>query len=357
MIILTNTGSGSDTLTLQAITASSALTCHASYVDNAGGSIFTPGRTNTIFAAAGTMTVVPAPATGSYRTVKTLSVYNSSATVSCQLQVNHVTTIAGQQNVALLTITLLPGYCCQYNEGMGFETIGADGQNKVTIQKGRLLKTSILTYAGAAATPTFTCGPNTNTLKIRGCGGGGGGGPTTSVASAAGAGGGGGAGGSLEWVVAVTPNLQCTYTVGAGGASGASGTASTFVVSGVTATASFGLLGATGTGTVTVTVHAGGGCNAQSTNGTVNGKGAPGGYGVVPLVGAGTTEIVASGRGGSSSFDLFGGGGGGVGITGAGNGIAGTGYGAGGSGATCGASTANTGGPGTNGVWIVEEYS
>ena len=143
MIILTQTASGADTITLANSTASSTLLVHASWVDWDGSTTFTPGRLNSPILTNGTTTVVTAPASGSYRTVKFLSIQNNY-TAAVALTVTHVTTFAGQSNAVLLTVTLPVGYSLVYNDGVGWTTVGAGGQQIVTQQSGRLLKTTIL---------------------------------------------------------------------------------------------------------------------------------------------------------------------------------------------------------------------
>lgn len=343
MILLTNTVSGTDTITVTNTTASSTLQIHASYVDWDGSSTFTPGRKNSSVVSNTTTTAVNYPAINSYRTVKFLSIYNSYTT-AVVVVVSLYTTYSGDSGAQLISITLPKGYTLVYSDNSGWATLDQAGHTVQTTagSSGRLQR-----YAALTSGTSYTVGPGTNTIRVFMWGGGNSGGTTTSVASAAGASGGGGSGGYAEWVVAVTPSTSYTYAIGAAG-----GGSTTFVVGATTVTAKGGSAGAAGTGTTTVTTKAGGAGAAVSTNGTVNGAGAPGGYGMVPAVNSGTTEIVSGGRGGSTNV-----GGGGVGKITASAGAAGTGYGAGGSGGTCGASTANSGGVGTAGLIIVEEYS
>jgi hypothetical protein len=86
-----------------------------------------------------------------------------------------------------------------------------------------------------------------------------------------------------------------------------------------------------------------------ATNGDLNAGGEPGRPGVVLIV---ATPIVASGPGGPSVF-----GGGGLGIVAVGNGNNASGFGAGGGGSATGASAVRTGGNGTAGCIVVEEYT
>lgn len=85
MLLLTSTSD-----LIQVITGSAgAVDVHASWVDNASGTI-TPGRTNTAnISTAATTTVVASPAASTQRNVKLLVVYNTSATVSNLVTVQH----------------------------------------------------------------------------------------------------------------------------------------------------------------------------------------------------------------------------------------------------------------------------
>lgn len=206
-----------------------------------------------------------------------------------------------------------------------------------------------------SAGTTFTTGPNTNKIILRMVGAGGGGSGCTSVAAAAAAGGGGGAGGYAEKEFPVTPNTAYTYAIGAAG-TGASGAAgnnggdTTFTGPGaVTVTAKGGSGAPIGTAATTLVARAGGAGGTVSTGGDVNSGGAPGDGGVTLIV---ATPILLSGNGGSSQF-----GSGGLGLVAAGNGNNGLGFGAGGGGSATGASAVRTGGNGTGGFIVVEEYT
>ena len=87
MILLTST-----TDLIQIITGSgvSTINVHASYVDaNFTTAAITPTRTNTLITTATTTTVVGSPAASTQRTVRALTVYNSSAS-SNLITINHV---------------------------------------------------------------------------------------------------------------------------------------------------------------------------------------------------------------------------------------------------------------------------
>jgi hypothetical protein len=86
--------------------ASSDIEVHASWVDNAAGTI-TPGRTNTAsITTATTTTVVGSPGASTQRNVKHLSITNNHASVSCNVAVEHTD---GTNVVELRAVNLLIG--------------------------------------------------------------------------------------------------------------------------------------------------------------------------------------------------------------------------------------------------------
>jgi len=91
---------------------------HASFVDLglSTGSVV-PGALDTVIVAAATTTIVPAPAAGTDRNVKFLSVQNTSA-LPCPVAIQ---SFDAARTVNLFAITLQPGYTIQYNsDGSGF---------------------------------------------------------------------------------------------------------------------------------------------------------------------------------------------------------------------------------------------
>jgi hypothetical protein len=323
-----------------------SLQVHASYVDLPASGQPVASDTNTIITTATTTTVVASPAASTTRNVKTLSICNTDAANSDTVTVNHVGAV---NTVRLVKLTLLAGYTLCWTDEAGWILTDASGGRVETPLAGRWLKTTVLTNP----TTSFTTGPSTNTVRLRGVGGGGAGGGCTSVASAAGAAGGGGGGGYLEKLVAVTPNT--TYAtveglggVGASGAGGGNGASSTITIGATTYTAGAGSGAVVATASASLTANAGATGNV-STNGDLNTGGQQGGPGIVLIVG---TPVLVSGSGGNSPF-----GAGGVGATAVGNGFNATGFGAGGGGAATGASTVRTGGSGSNGCWVIDEYS
>lgn len=102
MVLLTSTSD----LVRVVTDASSDIEVHASYVDNASGTI-TPGRTNTAsITTATTTTVVPSPGASVQRNVKHLSLTNNHASTPCNVSVEHTD---GTNPVELRAVNLLPG--------------------------------------------------------------------------------------------------------------------------------------------------------------------------------------------------------------------------------------------------------
>ena len=102
MLLLTST---SDVIRVVTGASVSTITVHASYVDNASGTI-TPGRTNSNITTAATTTVVASPASGAQRNVRSLMITNNNATTSNQVTIQH---FDGTTSSDLFGVTLLPG--------------------------------------------------------------------------------------------------------------------------------------------------------------------------------------------------------------------------------------------------------
>ena len=109
MLILSST---SDLVTVETSTAAS-LEVHASWMDNASGTI-TPGRTNTAAWATTTeTTVVAAAASGSQRNVKYLNIFNDHASATASINVQHTD---GTNKHSIFKGTLLAGEKAQYDQ-------------------------------------------------------------------------------------------------------------------------------------------------------------------------------------------------------------------------------------------------
>lgn len=336
MILLTSTG---DLLRITTNTAAT-LDVHASWVDNASGTI-TPGRTNTAIASATTTTVVASPAASTQRNLQTLNILNKDAALSDTVTVLHTD---GVTVVNLFTTAVGVGEQLTWLDGRGWQAFDNRGNLKTMINvAGRWIKTTALTSGTSHTTDV-----NTRNVFLRMWAGGGGGGACTTAITNSAAAGGGAAGGYAEKTFSVQGNTAYTYAIGGGGGSAAAGGITTFAVAGVTVTCNGGLAGASQTVAAPPLVSLGGATPAVSTNGDVNGGGMPGEGGNCE-----TAAIAKSGNGGSSEV-----GGAGLGRTSQGNGNAAIGRASGGGGACIlsgGIST--TGGAGTAGLIIVEEYA
>lgn len=225
--------------------------------------------------------------------------------------------------------------------GSATEYLGGDGNwGAIT---GRFLGRT--TYTGSSGTHTYNAQTNTAHVRVVGGGGGGGGAPGTTSGEAS-AGGGGSAGEVLDFVASVTGGGGEAYSIGGGGAGGTGGTggttgsSSTFI-----GTAAGGSGGLGGTATTGVNVAAGGTTASQQS---------AGGTGVA----SGVDVVAVGGPGGSSGY--IGGGGAGARHSSAGgsNGSAGRRFGSGGGGAASVANgTDRTGGAGSGGIVIIDEYT
>lgn len=318
---------------------------HASWVDLSGTTVTPDSAEVSLTTGASVIDIVASPAASTQRRIKYLGFRNRSTTVTSTLMVEKIVAAAVTE---LHKVTLLPGWSLVYNGATWFtyDNVGAVVAGPTA---GRYLRTTVLT-----AGTTFATGVDTESIRIRMVGGGGGGGGCTSVASAAAAAGGGGSGAYAEKTFDVLPSTNYTYAIGtagagASGAAGGNGGNSTFTVGGTTVTAPGGTGAPAAVAATTLTARAGGAGGVIATNGDLNSTGSPGQSGNTLIV---ATPIVKSGKGADSQF-----GSGGIGLVAVGNGNPGTGFGAGGGGSATGASTVRTGGNGTAGAIVVEEYT
>lgn len=342
MLLLTSTSD-----LLQVVTGSAVnMDVRADWVDLSGSTV-TPSRTNTPqITTATTTTVVGSPASSTQRNVQGFSIRNTDAANSNAVTVQHYD---GTTTVTIIKYTLLAGEVLFYQNNEWY-VIDASGGVKNSPSAGRLLKVSVLTSG-----TTFTSQMSTTSIRVKMVGGGGGGAGCTSVATAASYGGGGGGGSYAEKLYTGQVGNK-TYTIsigslgaGASGALGGTGGNTTFTDGTTLVTANGGIGAPVATASASLTAYAGGAGGAVSTNGDLNSGGMPGEFGV-SLVPATPTGV--SGKGGDSQY-----GSGGVGKTAVGNGNSALGFGAGGGGAATGASTVRTGGSGTAGCIVVEEYA
>lgn len=126
MLLLTSTSDK-----VQVITGSSGtIKVHASYVDNASGTI-TPTRTNTASISTNTTTdVVAAPASSTQRNVKHLSVRNTHASVTNAITVQHTD---GTTVEELWVGTLLAGESVVFDQYGGWTMYAANGNPKQAV--------------------------------------------------------------------------------------------------------------------------------------------------------------------------------------------------------------------------------
>lgn len=341
MIILSSTDS------IQIVTATGG-DCDvvASWIDDLAG-VITPGRTVTaITTATTTVNCVPAPASSTYRNVKSLMIQNKDGALSQTVTVQMLVTATAYN---LIIATLQINETLMYFDQDGWVIMDASGGIKTAAATGRFIRTTVLTTA-----VSFTTSAATNTLRVRMVGAGGGGGGATSNASNISAAGGGASGGYAEKTFTVTPSTAYTYQIGAGGPGGINGanagnngTNTFFVVGATNVVANGGPGGAAAPAAGANVLRQGGALPAQSTSGDLNAAGETGGFGYSI-----TTTTALSGCGGSSLF-----GGGGLATNANGNGAAAVNFGSGGAGAlTVGAANA-TGGLGSIGVIIVDEFT
>ena len=101
---------------------------HVSYVewDPGSGTDPTPGRQNTTISTATTTTICSAPASGFFRTIKTIHIRNRHATTANTITVEHYDGTTGPE---LISLSLLAGYVLHYDEGAGWEILDSGGRS------------------------------------------------------------------------------------------------------------------------------------------------------------------------------------------------------------------------------------
>ena len=226
-----------------------------------------------------------------------------------------------------------------------FSSVGALGG--LTSSSTLTIVRQILTSASGTYTPSSG---GCKFINVRAYGGAGGGGGVKASSSNISISGGGASGGYSEKLIS-KPNASYAYTCGAAGTAGtnapsAGGTGGDTTFGTTIVVAKGGTGGSAGPDVLASTFQmARGGVSVASGTGDLVGSGEHGGFGF------GTTSYSTSGNGGNSQV-----GNGASGASGAHAGSAGTGYSSGGSGAICVAGNSDTGGAGTPGCIIVDEY-
>jgi len=133
MLLLASTSDVIRVVTDAAVT----VTVHASYVDNASGTI-TPGRKNTAISSATTTTVVTSPASSTYRNVKHIVVHNTATSGSVGVSVQH---FDGTTTCELADAVLGPGGSLTWTEGAGWYESAGTLVSRSTMYDGQLVST------------------------------------------------------------------------------------------------------------------------------------------------------------------------------------------------------------------------
>jgi hypothetical protein len=322
--------------------AANQLPFQCEWVDNTA-SAATPGTNGGLTNSATPVDLVGVPGGSTQRIVRYINIFNADTSpVTVTVRFNDNATLR-----TLKTVALAVGDTLTWGVEEGWEVVDSSGNKKNNVNTGNWIKTTVL-----SAGTSFVTQPGTHTIFIRLVGGGGGGGGGDFTTPNMGFGAGGAAGGYAEKTFAVSPLTAYTYAIGGAGTAGANtggtggtGGDTTFAVGGTTVTAKGGLGGVGQVGAATLASPLGG-AGVIPTLGDINMAGAHG-ENSVRLSG-----ILGSAAGGGNS--PFGGGGAGRNTNGAG--IAATGFGGGGGGGA-GVSADQTGGAGTAGCIIVDEFA
>jgi hypothetical protein len=321
----------------------------ATYTDRSGTTDTPDSQETTAIGGTTAVDILNAPGGSDKRRVRWLSLRNTSATVTSSYLITKQNS-TGPVTTEVFKTTLAPGEELLLSGNGVWFVYDVNGAVKASNQPGRFLRTRRFTSG-----TSFVVSSDCNMIRVIVIGGGGGGGGCSSVAAAAAAAGGGGSGARADKIWAVTPGATINYTIGAGGVgnSGAAGSnGGNTTITGpdaVVVTAPGGLGAPLATALTTLSTKLGGDGGGVATNGDFNKGGNPGAPGIIAIV-SGPNGV--SGNGGSGLY-----GDGGIGIAAVGNGVAGGGNGGGGSGGLTGASVARTGGAGSSGIIVVEEYS
>lgn len=149
MLLLT---SASDAITL-VTSAATNVEVHAAYADNNNGTV-SASRTDTNITSASTTTIVPGPATGIQRNLRTCFIKNDHATLSNSITVNHTD---GTLTTTLWTGLLLAGESVILNESADWVVYDSGGLAKVYTMIGPTGPT------GPSGGPTGATGPQGTT--------------------------------------------------------------------------------------------------------------------------------------------------------------------------------------------------
>lgn len=144
---------------IQVITGAAAtnICVHASYMDNASGTI-TPARLDTTITTATTTTVVGSPGSSVQRNVRHLNITNSDTVNNCAITVQHYD---GTNTEVLFNCTLLSGEELVFSQGgqwIHYDKFG--GIYQASPQASLLFNSSTASQGAGFATDTYLTGSN-----------------------------------------------------------------------------------------------------------------------------------------------------------------------------------------------------
>ena len=186
MILLTSTSDKIQVIT----SAAGSIDLHASYVDNSASTV-TPDRLNISGVITATTTnLVASPGASTYRSVKFISVYNNSLTVTNTITIDHTD---GTNVATLWKGNLGPGEGVKYDNG--FQKYSSAGAISSSVTAYPVDTQDFATAGTFTWTKPTNFSPSVIKVVMWGAGGGGGGGGVAANATihVGGAGGGGGA--------------------------------------------------------------------------------------------------------------------------------------------------------------------
>ncbi len=159
MLLLTSTSDLVQVITDAAVTVD----VHASWVDNASGTI-TPDRTNTAISTAATTTVVASPAASTQRNVQSLIISNRHASSAVNITVQHTD---GATIARLYKVNLGANETMIYLDGVGWNCYTSTGGFKqATANSGNWVDLGGLELTGNAVTTGVLTIPAYDILRV-----------------------------------------------------------------------------------------------------------------------------------------------------------------------------------------------
>lgn len=159
MLLLTGTSDLVRVVTDAAVTTD----VHASWVDNASGTI-TPGRTNTLISTATTTTIVASPGASTQRNVQTIIIRNRHASSAVNITVVHSD---GTNIPELFKTNLGAGETMVYLDGVGWNCYTSTGGFKqATANSGNWVDLGGLELSGSAVTTGVLTIPAYDLLRL-----------------------------------------------------------------------------------------------------------------------------------------------------------------------------------------------